>query len=180
MVGGEVDAFSLACQQVNDLLVFSRGNTQELKCMGRDIDADMRRDFIEVDHDEQHFIVLLTQESILLMLVEVPVLIVDVHEVEELSVIDAFLLFAQIQQAVIEVVQFLFVLLQQLSFKLLFVAPAGYGVDVPIVKNGCTSVAAAETFALHSSFTELLPEVNHYRVRIHAGGDNHTGASLAS
>ena len=60
------------------------------------------------------------------------------------------------------------VLRQHLAVELAAIAPTADSIYTPIVKDGCTSVPAAETFTIHAQLTKLLTEINHHRIGVHA------------
>src|SRR5690606_10675782 len=79
----------------------------------------------------------------------------------------------QSKEICIEPLQFPFLIGQQGSVPSPVVVPAPDGVDRPVVEDGGTAIPSAETLFVHSTLTQLLAEIDHHRVEIHACGDNH-------
>ena len=145
---------------------------QEAEGVGRDVDGYVGRYRVEVDDKEQHFVFVLAQEGVLTVFVETPAADIGIHQVEEQTMGDGFLLAAEGEYMPVNVVQALLVFGQHPAVELAVVAPAADGVHAPVIKNGGAPVTSAEPFMVHTLFTEFLSEIHHHRVGIHAGRYN--------
>ena len=68
---------------------------------------------------------------------------------------------------------------QHLPVEFPSIAPATDSIYTPIIKDSGTSVPAAESFAIHTQFAELLSEINHHGIYIHTSRYDKGGNSLA-
>ena len=105
------------------------------------------------------------------MFIKTPSVFIGVHQVEEYSFGDGCLFIAQSQHFLINAVQTFMLFGQHFTIKLTAIAPATDRIHTPVIKYRSSSVSSAETFAIHSQFSELLTEIDHHRIGIHAGGN---------
>lgn len=137
--------------------------------MSRHINCYLTCRVAEVYHNEEYFLAVFTQESVLLVFVHLPSVQVHIHQVEKFTFADGLFFLADMQDGFVSFTQFLFLFTEQMRIPASAVAPAVNAVHVPVVEDGGSSVLSAETLAVHSLFTQFLSEINHDWIASQAG-----------
>ena len=133
----------------------------------------------EVNHDEQHLVVFLPHEGKLLPGVELPCLVVGIHQVETFSFPDRLFPVGQAQYLAIGLLQALLPLSESVGSEKF---PSDR-IHAPVVENGRAAILAREAFLVHATLANLLAEVDHEWVflqeRSHHKGRHGLGAVTA-
>ena len=102
-------------------------------------------------------------------------MLISIHQVVEISLAEGFFLIYKFQYLLVFLLQLLFFIGK---FSALVIAMT-YGVNTPIVEDRGASVPAAESLFVHTSFSILLPCIEHEWVGEHQGIGNQRGHSFA-
>lgn len=137
--------------------------------MSRHVNCYLSCRVAEVYHNEEYFLTVFTQESVLLVLIHLPSVQVHIHQVEEFTFADGLFFLADMQDGFVSFTQFLFLFTEQMRIPAPAVTPAVNAVYVPIVEDSGSSVLSAETLAVHSFFAQFLSEIDHDRIASQAG-----------
>ena len=133
---------------------------------------------VEVGNDEQQLVATAANEGILSGRIELLGTLVDIGEVVELALADGLLLVAEVEDAAVELLQGHLIGRELAPVEPASVAPATDGVDGPVVEDGGTTVATAETFLVHTSLAQFLTEIDHHGIGTHAGTYDEGSPSL--
>ena len=109
----------------------------------------------EVGDNQRHFSIAVPQVGILPPRVEC--VLIDVHQVKELTSGQGLLAITQVQNLAIKRVQ------TALVGSRFALVPAAQGGDAPIVKDGGTSVLTAVALGIVSRLSQFLPCIEHER-----------------
>ena len=114
----------------------------------------------KVDYDQYQVIVLLAQESILTPRIERLALRVHIHQVEEVSFTEGFLLIGNVKNPLVGMEKASLHLGEARILKI----GAPHTVNTPIIEYRCTAIAPREALLIHASLTNFLPKIEHERI----------------
>ena len=176
----------------------SLGNAEIFEGMCRDAHAHFRSLVAKVADYEQQLVLAATQEGVMPFGIEfLSIVMIDVHQVVELSGDECTFAFAQGDNPAISGVEFPFFGCHDESvtricslckcglcvFPYFSVGPERKKflqfLRRPIVEDGCTSVATGETFGVIGTFSDFLPCIDHQGIVAHEGFGNKGGHRLA-
>ena len=96
-------------------------------------------------------------------------MVVGIHHIVEAATADGCFSGGSLHHFKIKIIERT-ALSRQIALQILAIlVPSEQGGDVPIIKNGGATVASAESFLFHTPFAQLLTEIYHKRIGVHAG-----------
>ena len=154
-------------------------NDQTIKGMPGYVQADSMAATIKIDNAQQAFVACFSDEGIDFGRVETGIVVVGVNQFKEYSIPNGSLVLVNFQQSPVIMPDHLLFLTQFVLIPKTIVFECHHGIDAPIIKNATSSILPAETFVIHSPFTQFLTGIDHERVDFLSSQQQHGWKRLA-